>query len=268
MRSGATYFILSLLELALLAPLGRAQETNPGIRVVGRVAIGVNPSPSVVAPSATSNPVPAWGDAASAMLAEPGFPHFTPAPAGQPAAMPFVRSEPHRVAPFPIVLNHTVERYVDEMLAHRGGLVASFQRSRPFFADMVRVLEQDGLPRDLVYLSFAESEFESDGAGPWQLSKSTATRFGLVINKYVDERRDPIKATRAAAEYLATLHEETDDWHVALVGWNKGEAVLDRFLDLRGIGYDRLVAQLPRTTSSLMNRFMAVAVIAHHAREY
>lgn len=133
---------------------------------------------------------------------------------------------------------------------------------------MVRVLEQGGLPRDLVYLSFAESGFASDGAGPWQLSKSTARRFGLTVNKYVDERRDPIKSTQAAAEYLATLHEETDDWHVAIVGWNKGEAVLDRFSSLRGVEYDRLMAYLPRTTSALMNRFMAVAVIAHHAREY
>jgi membrane-bound lytic murein transglycosylase D len=267
MKARATYFIFSLIGLVMLVSVGHAQETNPGIQVVGRVAIGANPAVPTT-PAAATKPIPAWGDAASAMLTEPGFPHFTPPAPGQSAMMPFVRSDPHRVAPFPIVLNHTVERYVDEMLAHRGGLVASFQRSRPFFADMVRVLEQDGLPRDLVYLSFAESKFDSSGAGPWQLSKSTAKRFGLTINKYVDERRDPIKATRAAAEYLATLHDETDDWHVALVGWNKGEAGLDRFLDLRGVGYDRLVAQLPRTTSGLMNRFMAVAVIAHHAREY
>ncbi len=267
MKARATYFILTLIGLALLAPLGRAQETSPGIQVVGRVPIGANPA-GPTTPAAAAKALPMWGDAASAMLTEPGFPRFTPPVPGQSVAMPFVRSDPHRVAPFPIVLNHTVERYVDEILAHRGGLVASFERSRPFFADMVRVLEQDGLPRDLVYLSFAESEFDSSGAGPWQLSKSTAKRFGLTINKYVDERRDPIKATRAAAEYLATLHDETDDWHVALVGWNKGEAGLDRFLDLRGIGYDRLISQLPRTTSGLMNRFMAVAVIAHHAREY
>jgi membrane-bound lytic murein transglycosylase D len=269
MKASATYLTSALIALAMLLPAGtRADDNIPGIRVVGHVAVVSQVPGNLVSPSAPStSTTPPWGDTASGMLIAPGARFAPPSPA-QPGTMPFVRSDPHGVAPFPIVLNHTVRQYVDEILAHPSGFVESFERSRPFFVDMVRVLQQDGLPRDLVYLSFAESGFESSGAGPWQLSKSTARRFGLIVNKYVDERRDPIKSTRAAAEYLATLHDETADWHVALIGWNKGEAVLDRFLSLRGVEYDRLVTQLPRTTRGLMNRFMAVAVIAHHAREY
>ncbi len=270
MRGLATYFSLGLLGIAVLSPVcSRAQDIIPGIRVVGRVAVSAHVTDQAAARhDPVPNVMPSWADSAATMLEDPGLNRLKPAFSDQPRAMPFVRSDPRRVAPFPIVLNHTVRRYVDDILAHRSGLVASFERSRPYFTEMVRVLEQGGLPRDLVYLSFAESGFASEGAGPWQLTKSTARRFGLVVNKYVDERRDPIKSTRAAAEYLATLHDETNDWHVALVGWNKGEAVLDRFWSLRGVEYDRLMVHLPRTTSALMNRFMAVAVIAHHAREY
>ena len=263
MKARPPYWIYTLsLALALFLPaLVGAQDDSASIRVVGRVDVTAHPTAPAQAPSPI--PVPAWGGSAAAMLTAPG-----PTLPGQNAATPFVHSEPHGVAPFPIVLNHTVRHYVDEILDHPGGLVESFERSRPFFADMERVLQQDGLPRDLIYLSFAESGFSSAGAGPWQLSKSTARRFGLLVNKFVDERRDPIKSTRAAAEYLATLHDETNDWHVALIGWNKGEAVLDRFWSLRGVDYDRLVTELPSTTRGLMNRFMAVAIIAHHAREY
>ncbi len=269
MKAPATYLTLALTLALLLPVIGRAQDDAPGIRVVGRVAVSAHLAiPSTSKSMAAPSVIPAWGDSAAAFLTTPGIARFTPSGPVQPGAMPFVRSDPRGVAPFPIVLNHTVRHYVDDMLAHPSGLVESFERSRPFFADMVQVLQQDGLPRDLVYLSFAESGFASSGAGPWQLSKTTARRFGLVVNKYVDERRDPIKSTRAAAEYLATLHDETNDWHVALIGWNKGESVLERFWSLRGVEYDRLVAQLPRTTSGLMNRFMAVAVIAHHAREF
>jgi membrane-bound lytic murein transglycosylase D len=263
----ATYLGVGLLGLMVLLPGRSRAQTIPGIRVVGRVAIDAHPADQMVAqPSAAPAVQPSWAGPAVSMLENPGVPAVSVS--GQAGALPFVRSEPRPVAPFPIVLNRGVRQYVDDILAHPGGLVASFERSRPYFSQMVRVLEQDGLPRDLVYLSFAESDFTSEGAGPWQLSKATARRFGLVVNKYVDERRDPIKSTRAAAEYLATLHDETNDWRVALIGWNKGEAVLDRFWSLRGVDYNRLAAELPRTTRALMTRFMAVAIVAHHAREY
>ncbi len=183
--------------------------------------------------------------------------------------MPFVRSQPKAVAPFPLVLNRTVQHYVNEYIDQPQGLKQSFRRSRPFMGQMVQVLESEGLPPDLVYLAFAESGFSPEGDGPWQLSRATARRYGLVINKWVDERRDPIKSTRAAAEYLATLHDEAhSDWRTTLVAWNNGDARIDRYLRLRKASYDKLMTHLPRHTRALMNRFMAVAMIAHHAQDY
>lgn len=189
--------------------------------------------------------------------------------AAAPAEMPFVRSQPKTVAPFPLVLNRTVQHYVNAYVDQPQGLKQSFRRSRPFMGQMVQVLESQGLPPDLVYLAFAESGFSPSGDGPWQLSKATARRFGLVVDKWVDERRDPIKSTRAAAEYLATLHDEADsDWRTTLVAWNNGDATINHYLRLRKDSYEKLMAHLPRRTRALMNRFMAVALIARHASDY
>lgn len=183
--------------------------------------------------------------------------------------MPFVRSQPKAVAPFPVVLNSAVRRYVDAYAAQPQGLQQSFRRSRPYLAEMAQVMRDAGLPNDLIYLSFAESEFSPDGDGPWQLSKETARRFGLVINQWIDERRDPIKSTRAAAEYLAMLHDEAGtDWRMTVVAWNNGDARLNHYLRIRAAGYERLMARLPERTRALVNRFMAVDAIAQNAEQY
>ncbi|HZP46070.1 MAG TPA: lytic transglycosylase domain-containing protein [Candidatus Binataceae bacterium] len=180
----------------------------------------------------------------------------------------FVRSNPVGVAPFPIELNHAVKTYVDQYLSSPEGLERSFRRSSPYMPEMVSVLREHGLPSDLVYLTFAESGFSDDGAGPWQLSRGTARRYGLVVNNWVDERRDPVKSTRAAAAYLTDLHAETgNDWRMTLVAWNNGENGVNRYLNWSDSPYDRLLAQLPYRTRSLLNRFMAVAFIAHQHRE-
>ena len=180
----------------------------------------------------------------------------------------FERSEPVKAQPFPLVLNKTVQRYVKAYLDHSAGLSDTFYRSAPYLPEMKRLLGQYGVPSDFVYLAFAESGFSKWGAGPWQLTKSTARRFGLLVNSYVDERRDPFKSTRVAAEFLATLHDQVEDWRLAVVGWNTGEASIQRFIERKGMDYERMASSLPRRTRALLNRFMAVAFIAHHAEEY
>jgi membrane-bound lytic murein transglycosylase D len=205
-----------------------------------------------------------------------------PAPVAQSVATPaqrfdpsrsagrlvFEHNPPRRVPPFPLTLNRTVQRYIDSFLNQPQYLESSFNRVAPYMPEMVGELENRGLPKDLIYLAFAESEFSKAGAGPWQLSRATARRFGLHINRYVDERRDPVKSTRAAAQFLAGLHDEIGDWRITLASWNRGEASIDRFWALRGADYGRLMKKLPRCTRSLLNRFMAVAFIARNADTY
>jgi membrane-bound lytic murein transglycosylase D len=203
-----------------------------------------------------------------------GFALESPAEAGaQPITStfgsPFVLPLPRPVAPFPIRLNRAVRRYVSDLLNQPDHLQDTFDRSHPYLTDMVRVLRSYGLPDDLVYLAFAESEFSRRGKGPWQFNSSTARRFGLHIDDYVDERRDPVMSTKAAAEYLATLHDAAgDDWPMTLVAWNNGDRAIDRYWSLRGPNMERFGNRLPRRTRGLLGRFMAVAYIAHHADTY
>jgi len=199
-----------------------------------------------------------------------GFELETPAEAGaKPIPSTYVLPLPQAVPPFPILLNQAVRRYVSDFMSSPYHLQDTFDRSHPYLQDMVRVLRSYGLPDDLVYLAFAESEFSKQGQGPWQFTYETAKRFGLRIDNYVDERRDPIMSTKAAAEYLATLHDEAgDDWPMTLVAWNNGDRALNRYWSLRGRNMERFGSRLPRRTRGLMGRFMAVAYIAHHADSY
>jgi membrane-bound lytic murein transglycosylase D len=185
-------------------------------------------------------------------------------------AGPFVLSPPKEVPPFPIQLNQYVLRYLADFAHAPDSLQDSFDRSRPFLGEMVRVLRSYGVPDDMVYLAFAESAFVGGQTkGIWQFNAATARRFGLHVDSWVDERRDPVMSTRAAAEYLATLHDAAgSDWRVALVGWNNGDNAIDRYWSLRGSNFEHLINRLPRRTRALLGRFMAVAYIAHHAASY
>jgi membrane-bound lytic murein transglycosylase D len=180
----------------------------------------------------------------------------------------FELGQPRKVPPFPLVLNAAVQSYVDSYLAHSEGLKLSYARSAPYLTEMVQVLTQYGVPSDMVYLAFAESSFSKNGAGPWQLTKGTARQFGLIVDQFLDERRDPLKSTRAAAEYLAQLHDQIGDWRLTIVAWNTGDGMLSRFVQDRGEDFDRLLEHLPARTRSLLTRFMAVAFISKNARQY
>jgi len=180
----------------------------------------------------------------------------------------FQLGQPHKVPPFPLVLNAAVQAYVDSYLAHSEGLRLSYARSAPYLTQMTEVLREYGVPSDLVYLAFAESSFSKGGAGPWQLTKATARELGLVVNQFLDERRDPLKSTRAAAEYLAQLHDQIGDWRLTIIAWNTGQGMLSHFVQDRGEDFDRLLDRLPARTRSLLSRFMAVAFISKNAREF
>ena len=233
--------------------------SNPGDRfsLVGTTAMRAHPQAATLSKAAAVSP--------SANSSDPNDMDSAVALA---EGIPYVRSGPHKVPPFPLVLNQSVRRYVNDFVEHNEGLRESFRRSRPYLPTMLKVMESHDLPPELVYLSFAESSFSSKGAGPWQLSVDTARRYDLRVNRYIDERRDPIKSTRAAARYLSTLHEQAGDWRVALVGWNRGDTAMNDYFSLRGADYSLLTSHLPYNTRALLDRFMAVAIIADKPERY
>lgn len=133
------------------------------------------------------------------------------------------------------------------------------------------------LPTDLVYLSLVESGFNphaysrARATGPWQFMKGTAKVYGLRVDSYVDERRDPIKSTVAAARYLRDLFDLLGSWPLAMAAYNAGEGKVMRALqkaqaeDFDDLARTRL---LRRETKEYVPRFMAATIIAKNPEQF
>jgi membrane-bound lytic murein transglycosylase D len=150
-------------------------------------------------------------------------------------------------------------------------------RSGKYMPIIAKVLSEEGLPEELAYLALLESEFQVDtasqagAAGLWQFVPSTARQYGLRIDDWVDERRDPVKSTKAAAAYLKDLHRYYGRWYLVTAAYNAGPAIIDKALqtsrasDFWGI---KEKAQLSQETRNFVPKFVAVALIATNPKKY
>lgn len=139
-------------------------------------------------------------------------------------------------------------------------------------------LKDAGLPQDLIYLAMIESGFSTSalshaGAkGPWQFIRSTGRIFELKQDWWKDERRDPIKSTEAAIEYLSRLHAEFGDWRLACAAYNAGEGKIRRAIarlntrDFWEIASDRKA--LRRETKDYVPKMMAAAIVGRNAEQF
>ena len=151
------------------------------------------------------------------------------------------------------------------------------ERSSRYLPMMKNVLRENQLPESLVYAALIESGFSptarsrANAVGYWQFIAGTARHYGLKINRFVDERRDPVLSTRAAAEYFKKLYSLFEDWHLALASYNAGEYRVNRAV-LRH--YSRnfwLLAEkraLPSETRNYIPKFIAAARIASDPAKY
>jgi len=135
---------------------------------------------------------------------------------------------------------------VDRFVAHfqragRNSLRSALSRSGRYVPGMSTILRRRGLPQELAYLPLIESGFRphavsrAGAVGPWQLIAATGRRYGLRIDRYVDERRDPVKSTHAAARYLKDLYAMFGNWHLSLAAYNNGEHNIARILETRQV---------------------------------
>lgn len=150
-------------------------------------------------------------------------------------------------------------------------------RSGRYMDMMTAVFREQSLPEDLVYLALIESGFNpkayswAKAAGPWQFITGTGKKYGLKINWWVDERRDPEKSTRAAAAYLKDLYDMFGTWSLAMAAYNAGEGKVSRAVQRTGtLDYWELrkTRNLARETKEYIPRYLAAKAIAKDPVSY
>lgn len=146
-----------------------------------------------------------------------------------------------------------------EQMLGRGALV---------FPIFEHYLEMYGLPKELKFLPMIESSLVpyatsvSGAAGLWQFMPGTAKAYGLTIDHYLDERKDPYRSTEAAVKYLKRLHRRFGNWELALAAYNCGPTRLSRIIRETGSeDFWKLKSNLPRETQRYVCRFLAACYL-------
>lgn len=182
------------------------------------------------------------------------------------------------VSIFPSVLNEKVKDFINYFQNEAGSFFTkALARSQAYEEMMKRIFREKNLPEELFYLALIESGFNpfatsrAQASGIWQFISKTAKRFGLRVDKWVDERRDPEKSTYAAADYLKQLYEMFNCWELAAAGYNAGEGKILRALQKTKSQNFWEIAQhryLKSETKKYVPMFLAAMLIAKEPEKY
>jgi peptidoglycan lytic transglycosylase D len=180
----------------------------------------------------------------------------------------------------PLVINDQVEYFLDYFqtkIPKRFSLWLS--RSGRYTPLIKKILNEQGLPEDLIYLAMIESGFSNkaysraQAAGMWQFIRETGQRYGLKVNSWVDERKDPVKSTQAAARHLSDLFKRFGSWYLAAAGYNAGEGKITKALAMYDAQtYWDITAEhcnyIKDETKQYVPKMIAAALIAKEPQKY
>jgi membrane-bound lytic murein transglycosylase D len=179
----------------------------------------------------------------------------------------------------PLTVNDEVLSFLNFFQTPRGkAIVETGLRRSGRYRDMIsRVLREEGVPQDLIYLAQAESAFQplalsrAGARGIWQFVPWRGNEYGLKRSWWVDERQDPEKATRAAAQHLRDLYGLFGDWYLAMAAYNCGPGNVQKGVERTGYAdfwelYRRNV--LPRETKNYVPIILALTLMAKDAAHY
>ena len=176
---------------------------------------------------------------------------------------------------FPLVSSKQIDRIIEYFSTRERERFQKWLNDAGLYKEhMLPILREYGLPDELFYLALIESGFNpvaysyAHASGPWQFIASTGAIYGLKRNWWVDERRDPIKSTYAAAKYLNKLYKEFDDWFLALAAYNTGELRVWRAIRREGTRDYWKLRSLPKQTRNYVPTLMAGITIALDPEKY
>jgi membrane-bound lytic murein transglycosylase D len=179
----------------------------------------------------------------------------------------------------PLMVNEYVATFINFFANTQKGhntLLHSFERSGRYKAMIQRVMAEEGVPQDLIYLAVAESGFQpqavnrrSRAGGMWQFMPHGD--YGLAHNEYVDERFDPEKSTRAYARYMKYLYDQLGDWYLAMAAYDWGAGNVQRAVEKTGYAdfwelYRR--NELPGETRNYVPEILAAIIVANNPHQY
>ncbi|MEO0472249.1 MAG: transglycosylase SLT domain-containing protein [Bacteroidota bacterium] len=177
----------------------------------------------------------------------------------------------------PMDYNVYVQRYIDAYSVQKRDQVARMLGlSRVYFPLFEEELDKKGMPMELKYLSVVESALNPHArsrvgaTGLWQFMLSTARLYGMRIDSYVDERKDPLKSTQAALKYLKNAREEFGDWLLAIAAYNCGPGNVRKAIARSGgkRNFWEIREYLPRETRGYVPAFIAATYVFEHASDH
>jgi len=186
-----------------------------------------------------------------------------------------------RLGRLPVVMemsyNRIVRNFIDLYTHSRRDRVQIMLRLTDFYFPMFEeVFSQYGIPEELKYLSIIESALNpravsrAGATGMWQFMYYTGKSYGLTINSLVDERRDPLKSTVAAAKFLKDLHDIYNDWTLVIAAYNCGPGNVNKAIRRSGgkRNYWDIYYYLPRETRGYVPAFIAATYVMNYAKEH
>ncbi len=182
------------------------------------------------------------------------------------------------VSKLPLSVNDAVLGYINYFAkSGHGTIVGGTERSGRYRSMILRILDEEGVPQELLHLAQAESGFipravsTAAAGGMWQFLTWRGQQYGLKQTPYTDDRMDPEKATRAAAHHLHDLYSEFGDWYLAIAAYNCGPGVVEKavertgyadFWELRNRGV------LPAETTNYVPIILAMTIMEKNAKAY
>jgi membrane-bound lytic murein transglycosylase D len=179
--------------------------------------------------------------------------------------------------PFNVEYNPGLERIIKSFLKNRRqSLERLIGLSHYYFPMFESELDAQNIPLEIKYLAIVESALKPrarsrvGATGLWQFMFATGKQYGLDVSSYVDERRDPVKATKSAAKYLSRLYEIFGDWDLALAAYNSGPGNVSKAIRRSGgyKNYWNLRSYLPRETAGYVPLFLATMYVFEYAEEH